>query len=341
MNEQKQRRLSITLAVLMHAALAALLLIGLSWKNKEPPPVQAELWQASDAPSVANARVEAPKSELKPEPKPEPTSVPKPIKPEPEPPAAKLAPNAPKVVEPTAADIALQKKKEQERRQEEAKRLAEEKKRQETKKLAEEKAKREAEKAKKESEQRKLAEEKQKQDDERKKKLADIEKKKQAERKLREAEEEKLAERLRADQIARMQQTTPDTRSRQDSARQSNPGGSRDGNSAQGLSAGAGGQGNSIDAGYAAKLRAAIRANTVFGQSFTGNPRAEFTVSLSAACEVLQVRLKSSSGNKSWDEAAERAINRTTPFPKPPSGSCPGSMLISHQPRDGSKEGMM
>ncbi|HAB46922.1 MAG TPA: hypothetical protein DCE31_01185, partial [Lautropia sp.] len=139
----------------------------------------------------------------------------------------------------------------------------------------------------------------------------------------------------------RMQQTTPDTRSRQDSARQSNPGGSRDGNSAQGLSAGAGGQGNSIDAGYAAKLRAAIRANTVFGQSFTGNPRAEFTVSLSAACEVLQVRLKSSSGNKSWDEAAERAINRTTPFPKPPSGSCPGSMLISHQPRDGSKEGMM
>ncbi|NBO04099.1 MAG: TonB C-terminal domain-containing protein [Betaproteobacteria bacterium] len=85
----------------------------------------------------------------------------------------------------------------------------------------------------------------------------------------------------------------------------------------------------------------AIRANTVFGQSFTGNPRAEFTVSLSAACEVLQVRLKSSSGNKSWDEAAERAINRTTPFPKPPSGSCPGSMLISHQPRDGSKEGMM
>ncbi|NDA92819.1 MAG: TonB C-terminal domain-containing protein [Betaproteobacteria bacterium] len=100
-------------------------------------------------------------------------------------------------------------------------------------------------------------------------------------------------------------------------------------------------QSASFDASYAAKLRAAIRANTVFGQSFTGNPRAEFTVSLSAACEVLQVRLKSSSGNKSWDEAAERAINRTTPFPKPPSGSCPGSMLISHQPRDGSKEGMM
>ena len=337
MNQQKQERLSVTLAVLMHAALAALLLIGLSWKNKEPPPVQAELWQASDAPSATVPKLEP----TKPEPKPEPKQEPKPIKPEPEPPAAKLVPKPPKVIEPSAADIALQKKKEEERRKEEAKRLAEEKKRQETKKLAEEKAKRELEKTKKEAEQRKLAEEKQKQDDERKKKLADAEKKKDAERKLREAEEEKLAERLRADQIARMQQTTPDTRPRQDSARQGNLGGSREGNSAQGLSAGAGGQGSSLDASYAAKLRAAIRANTVFGQNTSGNPRAEFAVSLSTSCEVLQVRLKSSSGNKSWDEAAERAISRTTPFPKPPSGSCPSSMLISHQPKDGPREGMM
>ena len=337
MNQQKQERLSVTLAVLMHAALAALLLIGLSWKNQEPPPVQAELWQASDASSATVPKLEP----TKPEPKPEPTPEPKPIKPEPEPPAAKLAPKPPKVIEPSAADIALQKKKEEERRKEEAKRIAEEKKRQETKKLAEEKAKREAEKAKKEAEQRKLAEEKQKHDDERKKKLAEAEKKKEIDRTLREAEEQKLAERLRADQIARMQQTAPETKSRQEVSRQGSQQGSREGNSAQGLSAGVGGQGNSLDASYAARLRAAIRANTVFGQAVNGNPRAEFTVSLSANCEVLQVRLKSSSGNKSWDDAAERAISRTTPFPKPSSGSCPGSMLISHQPKDGSKDGMM
>lgn len=336
MDEQKQKRISITLAVLMHAALAAFLLIGLSWKNQEPPPVQAELWLATEAAKAPNPKPEEPRNELAAEPvKPKPEVAP-------EAPEAKLIPRPPpKVVEPRAADIALQKKKEEEHRKEEAKRLAEERKRQEAKKLAEDKAKREAEQSKKASEQRKLAEEKQMQEEERKKKLAQAEAKKESERKQREAEEEKLAERWRADQIARMQQTAPDSKSRQDATKKGSPQGSREGNSAQGLAAGAGGQGSSLDAGYAARLRAAIRANTVFAQSLTGNPRAEFNVSLSAACEVLQVRLTSSSGNKSWDEAAERAISRTTPFPRPPSGSCPSSMVISHQPKDGSRDGMM
>jgi hypothetical protein len=100
----------------------------------------------------------------------------------------------------------------------------------------------------------------------------------------------------------------------------------------QGASAGVGGQGNFLDAGYLMRLRKAIRDNTVFNEAVRGNPRAEFTVNLSGSCEVLQVRLKSSSGNRSWDERAERAISRTTPFPKPPSGTCPSSILISHQP---------
>ena len=334
MDQQKRERLSITLAVLMHAVLAAFLLIGLSWKNKEPPPVQAELWQASDTAVVPSTKTQEPR----PEPKPEPN----PMKPEPEPPMVRPMPKAvPKVIEPSAADIALQKKKEQERRKEEAKRLAEERKRLEEKKLAADKAKREADKAKKDAEARKLAELKQKEEVERKKKQDEAEQRKAAERKQREAEEQKLAERLRADQIARMQQTAPDTKSRQETARPGSVNGSREGNSTQGASAGVGGQGNSLDAGYLMRLRKAIRDNTVFNQAVSGNPRAEFTVNLSGSCEVLQVRLKSSSGNRSWDEAAERAISRTTPFPKPPSGTCPGSMLISHQPKDVAKEGMM
>lgn len=94
--------------------------------------------------------------------------------------------------------------------------------------------------------------------------------------------------------------------------------------------------------GYAATLRAAIRANTVFGRNTIGNPRAEFVVSLSTSCEVLQITMTSSSGNDSWDEAAERAIRTLTPFPKPKSGSsCPSLMLISHQPKDGPRECML
>ncbi|NCX12289.1 MAG: hypothetical protein EBW73_05610 [Betaproteobacteria bacterium] len=126
MDEQKQKRISITLAVLMHAALAAFLLIGLSWKNQEPPPVQAELWLATEAAKAPNPKPEEPRNELAAEPvKPKPEVAP-------EAPEAKLIPRPPpKVVEPKAADIALQKKKEEEHRKEEAKRLAEERKRQE------------------------------------------------------------------------------------------------------------------------------------------------------------------------------------------------------------------
>lgn len=87
---------------------------------------------------------------------------------------------------------------------------------------------------------------------------------------------------------------------------------------------------------YAFMLRGRIRANTSFNTSelVEGNPRAEFHVTLSPECEVLDVRLKSSSGHTGWDRAAEFSIRSSSPFPKPPSGACPGAMLISHQPKE-------
>jgi colicin import membrane protein len=98
---------------------------------------------------------------------------------------------------------------------------------------------------------------------------------------------------------------------------------------------GVGGSGRSADAGYAARIRSAIRANTVFNASgVPGNPQARFLVTLSPSCEVLQVRLEASSGNKAWDEAAEKAIARTSPFPRPPAGPCDRFVEISHRPRE-------
>lgn len=87
---------------------------------------------------------------------------------------------------------------------------------------------------------------------------------------------------------------------------------------------------------WASILRIRIRANTSFNASelVEGNPRAEFHVTLSPECEVLDVRLKSSSGHTGWDRAAEFSIRSSSPFPKPPSGACPGAMLISHQPKE-------
>jgi TonB family protein len=189
--------------------------------------------------------------------------------------------------------------------------------------------------------------EKLKLDEEKKKseagKVAEEKAKRDAERKTREAEDEKLAERLRAETIAKMRQQIPDSRPRQDvgSAEQGltsivTPSGARaDDVNQAGQASGMGATGSSADVGYAARIRSAIRANTVFNASgVPGNPQARFRVTLSPSCEVLQVRLEASSENKAWDEAAERAIARTSPFPRPPSGPCDRSLEISHRPRE-------
>ena len=93
-----------------------------------------------------------------------------------------------------------------------------------------------------------------------------------------------------------------------------------------------------LDNGYSSRLTNAIRANTIYGQAINGNPRTDFVVYLSKECEVLRVRLLSTSGDPSWDWAAERAVTRTSPFPMPTMGICPSSMLVSHQARVSSKD---
>ncbi|MDO4683930.1 MAG: cell envelope integrity protein TolA, partial [Lautropia sp.] len=88
------------------------------------------------------------------------------------------------------------------------------------------------------------------------------------------------------------------------------------------------------DAGYAARVSSAIRANTTFTQTIRGNPQAVFQVRLDRQGKVLDVRLLRSSGNAAWDNAAERAIERTNPFPCPKTGSCQSTLEIHHGPQD-------
>jgi colicin import membrane protein len=98
----------------------------------------------------------------------------------------------------------------------------------------------------------------------------------------------------------------------------------------------AGSAGSYVDASYISRLKNMIRSNTVFQtpENMNGNPRAEFIVTLMPDCSVAGVRLKKSSGLKTWDDAAERALSRTTNFPRPPSGACVPSMEITHAPKD-------
>ena len=73
----------------------------------------------------------------------------------------------------------------------------------------------------------------------------------------------------------------------------------------------------SLDAGYAAKLRGAIRSRIVLPQNIQGNPEAGFSIVQLPTGEVISVTLTKSSGNKLLDAAIERAILSASPLPRP------------------------
>lgn len=145
---QPGRIRAVFLAVLVHAAFFALIVVGITWQSRPTPPLEAELWDKLPPAPKATA----------PEPKPpEPEPV-KPEPPKPEPPKPEPKPTEEKP-EPAKPDPAIAKKLEREKRekekrdklerekekqkQEEAKKKREDEKR----RVEEERLKREAEKA--------------------------------------------------------------------------------------------------------------------------------------------------------------------------------------------------
>ncbi|MGH8660505.1 MAG: energy transducer TonB [Burkholderiales bacterium] len=121
-----EKAISGALALVMHALFFALLVFGVAWQKREAAPMVAELWGSLPVPKAAPPP--PPVVEPKPVPKVEPEPVPK-VEPKP----------APKPI--PKADIALQEKKEKERKAKEME-LAEKKKREE-RELAEKKKRQE------------------------------------------------------------------------------------------------------------------------------------------------------------------------------------------------------
>ena len=73
----------------------------------------------------------------------------------------------------------------------------------------------------------------------------------------------------------------------------------------------------SIDAGYAARIRSKIRSNIALPPDLSGNPEAVFDVVQLPTGEILSVRLNKSSGYRTYDDAVERAILKSSPLPRP------------------------
>jgi colicin import membrane protein len=106
------------------------------------------------------------------------------------------------------------------------------------------------------------------------------------------------------------------------------------GTSANPNSAGTAAVSSGPSAGYAGRIRARIKPNIVYTEDAAGNPSAEVEVRLSPDGTITSRRVSKPSGNKAWDEAVVRAIDRTEVLPRDENGKVPPVMILSFRPRD-------
>jgi colicin import membrane protein len=295
-----------------HLALFLALGLATAWKT-QPQSLQAEaeLWSA--VPQAAAPRLQEPPPPPPPEPEPEPQrEPPKPPQPAPEPePDNSLR----------DAQIALEKKKLEDQKKKEAaerERKALEKK----KKEADEKAKKE--KAAKE----KAAKEK-------------AEKEKAAQEK-KELDKKKAAEKAKADEKKRLQEQAQ--KAKQDKADDARADAMRQENlqRMQGMAGASGGsnatgtalKSSGPSASYAGRLVGRIKPNITYPGDVVGNPRAEVEVRVAPDGTITSRRIVQSSGNKAWDEAVLRAIDKTEILPKDTDGRVPPLIVLGFRPLD-------
>ena len=297
-------------AGIAHLALFLALGLATAWKT-QPQTVQAEaeLWSA--VPQAAAPKLqEPPPSPPKPEPKPEPPPKPAPPRPAPEPkPDNSLR----------DAQIALEKKKEEDKKKQEAaerqRKALEKKKKEAEEKAAQDKATKEKA-LKDKAAQEKAAQEKKELD---KKKAADNAKADEDKRKQEQARKEAedkadaaVAEALRKEQMQRMQGMA----------------GASGGPNATGTALKSSGP----SASYAGRLVGRIKPNITYPGDMIGNPRAEVEVRVAADGTITSRRIVQSSGNKAWDDAVLRAIDKTEILPKDTDGRVPPLIVLGFRP---------
>ena len=291
---------AIGLAVLAHAFLIAALTWGVSWKRESTnAPVQAELWSTT-VQQAAPALVE-PTPEPKTEPKPEPKVVPPPPPPKPV-----------KVVEPEPEpkidpQIAIEKAKKEEKKKLEKKKAAE------TKALAKKEAEEEA------------AEEA---------RLEALDKKKRA----------LDAKKLEVKKAADAKKATDAKAAANDAKYEASLKAARDANLKRiaGLAGASGGeaatgtakQSTGPSAGYAGRVSARVKPNIVFTAEVSGNIEAGVEVRTSPDGTITGRKIIKSSGNKAWDDAVLRALDKTEILPKDTDGRVPSPIEMYFKPKD-------
>ena len=300
-----------------HALLFLALGLATAWKT-QPQTLQAEaeLWSA--VPQAAAPRLQEPLPEPLPEPVPETRPTP-PAKPTPPPPPA---PDP--AVELKDAQIALEKKKQEEKKKEADKLKAEKIKADKEKAIQEKAAKEKLDKAKAEKEKA----EKEKAD------KAKLEKEKLAKEKKaqedKEREKKKAAEKEKAEKAEKADAARADALRQENLKRMQGMAGASGGENATGTALKSSGP----SATYAGRLVGRIKPNITYPGDMVGNPRAEVEVRVAPDGVIQSRRILQSSGNKAWDEAVLRAIDKTEVFPKDTDGRVPPVIVLGFRPLD-------
>jgi len=263
---------ALMLALLVNLLFIAVLVFSVSWQNRKPEAVSAELY----APPPVNTPRPQPKVEPVQPPKIEPTPEPKPV---PKPPT-------PIVEKPDTreADIALKAKRDAERKaQEQAER----------ERVEQERERREAE-AKK-AEEKRQADARQRQQQQ----LETMRAQAQRETQLRAQAERESQMRAQAERESQLR-AQADAEAR--------------GRAAQ---AAAGAARNKSQLDWIDKIRSRIRGNINLPPDIVGNPEAIFDVVQLPTGEIIDVKLRKSSGVRAYDDAVQRGILKSSPLPKP------------------------
>ena len=287
---------SLSLALVVHLLLLIALTWGIQWQNMDnTPAVEAELWSA------------LPKAAAPPPPPPAPEPMPEPPPP---PPAPKVKPTPPAPSRDADIAIAKQKKAEQEKKleQEQLK----------LKKQIEQKEKEKAQEQQRQREKEKLAQE------QRDKKELALKEQKEKDRKDKERKEQ---EAKRAAQDERKLQAMRDDNLR----RMAGMAGATGSPNATGDALRASGPSPS----YGGRIIARVKPNIVFNpDDVSGNPVAEVEVRTAPDGKIMSRKLIKSSGNKAWDEAVIKALDKTDTLPRDTDGTIPTMMVLGFKPRD-------
>ncbi len=300
MKERSARTAATAFTVAIHAALIVALVASVAWKQLAPSP---------DAPLTAEIFGPALQPKITP------------IVSPPEPPAEpKVAPqvkvpaepkSAPQVVD---ADIAIKRKQDEERsaaarlrnENEEKLRVAQEKLAQENRKLSREKDEKERKtrllrEADRDAALRAMNAEAR--DDKQSLDRTAVEQQKQRDEAARRA----ASERAVNEKMVALEKVAADKAASERADAQRN---------AQ-RSAAAGAARDRAKADYIARIRSKVRGNVVYAQEIVGRPEAIFEITQLPSGEVMRVQLRKSSGSRALDDAIERAIQKSSPLPKP------------------------